>query len=210
MEEFISAPESKLFSADDPVFIVAGGPSLLEVDLSPLHGRQTIAVNLSYRLLPNASAIYFSDRRFWSWHGEEMAAHGSPLYSGKWPKASFIDDAPVTYFIFKGREGFEPFAPLIAHGNNSGYAAINVAYHLGAREVVLLGFDMARGKSGRSHWHGGHAVKPSKDSSWSKMLPAFETLSLPAKAAGLKIWNATEGSKIPGDQIPRRRLAEFV
>ncbi|MBO6542298.1 MAG: hypothetical protein JJ939_12080 [Alphaproteobacteria bacterium] len=45
-------------------------------------------------------------------------------------------------------------APYIHRGANSGYQAINLAVHLGAAKIVLLGFDMQA--SDKPHWHGFH------------------------------------------------------
>lgn len=44
---------------------------------------------------------------------------------------------------------------LIHFGANSGYQALNLALHFGARRVLLLGFDM-QPTNGRLHWHPDH------------------------------------------------------
>lgn len=41
-------------------------------------------------------------------------------------------------------------------GPNSGYQAVGLAVHFGARRVILLGYDM-RNDGKRTHWHGDHA-----------------------------------------------------
>lgn len=198
-----------LFDAYAPCFIVGGGPSLKGFDFERLKGRQVLAINRAFQVLPDAQAIYFSDRRFWLWYREELAAHSGVRLSGKWPNAKYDPDPldDIEYFEFAGREGLEIDYPLIRHGNNSGYAAINVAYHLGARTVVLMGFDMQRSKSGNSHWHDGY-IKPARDSAWQKMLPSFPSIVLPAKAAGMTIINATDGGAL--DCFPRMSVDSFV
>ena len=60
------------------------------------------------------------------------------------------------YILKKGQKfGLESARDTLAHGNNSGYAAINLAVHLGAARIVLLGYDM--GNDGKvSHFHEGY------------------------------------------------------
>lgn len=41
---------------------------------------------------------------------------------------------------------------------NSGAGAIRLAHHLGAEEIVLLGFDCKHAADGKTHWHGSHPV----------------------------------------------------
>ena len=43
----------------------------------------------------------------------------------------------------------------VHHGQNSGYQAVGLAYHLKADRIILIGFDMQR-TGGKSHWHGDH------------------------------------------------------
>ncbi len=45
----------------------------------------------------------------------------------------------------------------IGHGDNSGYAALNLAVCLGANPIYLLGFD-CKHTNGKSHWHAGHVM----------------------------------------------------
>jgi len=47
----------------ETAFIVGGGPSLLDVDISVLEGKRVIGVNNAYQLLPNAPFLVFHDHR---------------------------------------------------------------------------------------------------------------------------------------------------
>lgn len=45
---------------------------------------------------------------------------------------------------------------VIHFGGNSGYQAINLAYHLGAKTIGLIGYDMKVGSNNELHWFGNH------------------------------------------------------
>ena len=55
--------------AGETAFIVGGGPSALHADLSTLRGRKVIAINSSWRAMPWADFLVFSDNRWWAEHG---------------------------------------------------------------------------------------------------------------------------------------------
>lgn len=74
-------------------------------------------------------------------------------------------------------------------GGNGGYQAINLAYLLGARRIVLIGYDMQVGADGRAHWFGHHPDKViSNHQGW---IAGYKTLATHAKKLGLEIINAT-------------------
>lgn len=70
-------------------------------------------------------------------------------------------DFPGRRLSFMQRPGVEVIAaPYFKHcagkGQNSGAGAIAVAAALGARRVILLGYDCKYAADGRRHWHGDH------------------------------------------------------
>jgi hypothetical protein len=61
--------------------------------------------------------------------------------------------------LIEGRtEGrrFSTDPAYIHHGYNSGYAALNLVLLMGARRIVLVGYDMQLGPGGRRHFFGNH------------------------------------------------------
>lgn len=87
--------------------------------------------------------------------------------------------------------------PGVVHiGGNSGYQAINLAYHLGAREIVLTGFDM-RHIGGRAHWHRDHAKMNAPALHLRVWIRQFEALARDLERAGVRVINATPGSALP-------------
>jgi len=96
-----------------------------------------------------------------------------------------------------GVPGFDPDPGALRTGSNSGYQAIHLAAHFGAKRIILLGYDMR--VSGQStHWHEGHG-KPAKSYQAvlsSTFLPKFKSLVGPLRDRGVEVINATEGSAL--------------
>jgi len=156
-----------------PCFIVGGGPSLETFPFEKLKGHRTIGVNLAFtKFIPT---IAFSmDSRFLKWletgqYGpavtkrfEEMVSYRVMLetYPSNFPRLVFALPVFQNYsaghwaMTYSMHEG-------LGHGNNSGYAALNLAVCLQADPIYLLGFDMKHTES-RTHWHDGHPKEQMK------------------------------------------------
>ena len=98
----------------------------------------------------------------------------------------------ILYYHLSGPNGYETTPGKLKHGSNSTYAALNmVAAHYGFKKVYILGLDMKWGQSGdksTSHWHDGHRrVDP--ESTYTRMIRAFETIAQPLKDAGVEVYN---------------------
>lgn len=54
-----------------------------------------------------------------------------------------LDEFPDVYapYTISGVSGFDPRTDYIRSGQNGGYQAVHIAAHLGAREIILVGFD---------------------------------------------------------------------
>jgi len=152
-------------------------------------------VNRAFEKVPNAETIYFSDLRIWEWYGTRLKQLDAALYTG----ARLCDQAIINC-KFTGMKGLDTKPFNLRHGNNSGYAAINLAYHLIEQEespdrrIVLLGFDMTF-VDGQSNWHDGYIVK-TEPSVYTKMLGNFDLLAVMLNAAGYTVINANMASKL--------------
>lgn len=195
------------------VYCVGGGKSLEDFDFSLLKGRRCIAINMAYRTVPHAEAVLFIDRRFWDWHAEgrigdvgELLAHPGRRIT----VARNFSHPKVETWRATGARGLDTAPGCLRLGNNSGYAAINLAVHLGARTVVLLGYDMSapEGEEGKVyadnvHWHDGYPVKV-RPGAFGKMLPFFRSIKGPLDELGVRVINANEGSRLDVfDKMPR-------
>jgi hypothetical protein len=106
---------------------------------------------------------------------------------------SFIRGKPV---------GIEKKSGVIAWNRNSGISAINVAYHFGAKTVVLLGFDM-KSENGDFNWHKSHVeMKLSRnlekrgDRIFNRFLKCIPSVAADAQQLGLRVINANPESVI--------------
>lgn len=166
-----------------------------EVDL-PLLRRfrswNVMAVNCTFRLVPWARCLYAGDLQWWERYGAEAADFAGE----KWTRD---ESAAIRYRLRYVRRrdgrGLCRERGAVNSGGNSGYQAVNLAYHFGATQIVLLGFDMHRQKGG--HWHGEHHGMLSAPAQhiavWRR---EFGALAHDLKAAGVNVVNATEGSAL--------------
>ena len=171
------------------IYIAGGGSSLKDFNWDLLKDKDVIAVNRAYEKVPDAKWIYFSDLRFWQWNKKHLINHNGKKITGNYR----IVHPCVTMLKFTGSEGLETKATGLRTGNNSGFAAINLAYHLGAELIVLLGFDMDAPK-GNCHWHNGYPTK--NRNNFKDMLKYFETIAKPLEDLGVEVLNASPDSKI--------------
>lgn len=177
----------------ESVVCIGGGPSLRVDDLVACRGAglRAIAVNDAYRLAPWADVLYASDEKWWTWHA------GVPTFQGlKYGVTSSIPItwAGVTVLENTGWLGLEHDPTGLRAGHNSGYQAINLAVHLGASRIVLLGYDMAP-SGGLTHWFGDHP--DAEPSPYPQMIEAFATLVEPLAALGVEVWNCSRRSALP-------------
>lgn len=177
----------------ETVAIIGCGPSLQHVDPGKLLAfRRAIAINDALLRAPWADLHYFCDQQWWESNLYTM--HGFPVL-----RVTMENDIPgVLRLRNTGPTGLETDPTGLRHGSNSGYQAINLAYHFGAKRIVLFGFDM-RVVHDRTHWrerNGEMATARFQRTLTNTMLPKFQTLVEPLREAGVEVLNATPGSAL--------------
>lgn len=87
--------------------------------------------------------------------------------------------------------------PIICRGANSGFQALNLAVHLGARRIVLLGYDMQR-TGGLSHWHGDHGrgLNNPSEHNFARWRRQFEEAAPTLAAAGIEVVNCSRATAL--------------
>lgn len=168
------------------VVCIGGGPSLTAEDVAYCrHRARVVAVNDAYRLAPWADVLYACDAKWWDWH------KGAPAFAGlkyalerrasKWPGVQVLENT--------GHDGLEAQPTGVKTGRNSGYQAINIAVHLGATRIVLLGYDMMRGPNKQEHWFGDHPTKT--HSPYPAFAEKFKALVVPLQKLGVTVINCS-------------------
>lgn len=191
------------------VACLGGGPSLTQAQADRLRGRaRVIAINDAWRLAPWADALYACDWRWWRKHdgvpgfaGLKVTLSNSLGHLDDWPEIRVLKNA--------GTEGLELTPIGLRTGRNGGYQAINLAVHLGAARILLLGYDMKAAADGRTHWFGDHAEWPTRPSIFRDVfLPHFEGLARALDEIAVDVVNCTPGSAL--DVFPRRPLEDAL
>lgn len=170
------------------IVCVAGGPSLTPDDVAYCRNRAPVLViNDAYRLAPWADVLYAADASWWRKH------RGAPSFTGlKYSVQLDAADFPgVQILANTGDQGLEVQPWGLRTGRNSGYQAMNLAVHLGAARIVLLGYDMGHDAGEPSHWFGEHPAPLNRHSPYSTFRAAFETLVAPLQQCGVTVLNAT-------------------
>jgi hypothetical protein len=177
----------------ETVYIIGGGPSLIGFDWNRLIGKRTIAINKAILSYPMADALYWTDSRVYGWYKKEIDSFKGLKYSIR-NHSSY--PAGINILRKSNKFGLEEAKDALCHGNNSGYAAINLAYLLGAKRIVLLGYDMHNdGKKG--HYHDGYPVPPTGDNIYrDQFIPGFQILADLLKEKKVDVYNASMTSSL--------------
>jgi hypothetical protein len=170
--------------------LFGGGPSLTVADVDACYGGRcpAIAINNAWQLAPWAAVLYAADQKWWTW------AHGAPAFAGlKYAIAPMEETKYPDVQVLRntGPLGLEREPTGLRTGRNSGYQAVNLAVHLGAARILLLGFDMSPTPDGRQHWHAPHPDQTPSPYEYPQWLAAWPSLVEPLAAAGVTVINCS-------------------
>jgi len=179
--------------AGSTAFIIGGGPSLANQDLSGLRGRRVIGVNDAFKLGPELVDIcWFGDCRWHRWNENLLPSFPGLIVSCSPCKC----EVPGVLKLKRvDKAGLTANPENVLWNKSSGASAINFALHLGVKRVVLLGFDMKVGEKGHN-WHKNHKHTPRPTIYQQLFLPPFQQIAEDAAKLGLEIVNATPGSAL--------------
>ena len=201
--------------AGKPAFVIGGGPSLIGFDWRRLKGQLTIGVNRAFEQF-DPTILFAMDGRFLRWllqgaYGPEALAKFKTFPGLKVWLLTHTARLPADVLVVPVLKNYSysldniswRLEDGIAHGNNSGFAAFNLALCLGANPIYLLGFDFKHraiiGPGGerteRSHFHEGHPIKTPPDKTMSYKRP-FEKHAAEIKAKGIRVVNLNRASAL--------------
>lgn len=173
------------------VFIVGGGPTVKDINISDLDDQLTIAINNSYKILPNATALYWCDA---SWidknldqvnnHNCKLRFHARPYSLSKNTyNLKGIGDSTI---LCRTSEYGLDLEPDNVCGNNSGAHALNLAINMKAKNIVLLGYDMQIIER-NTHWHKGHGYGLRPEIYPNNFIPSINSMAKKVKELGLNV-----------------------
>lgn len=176
--------------AGQQVFIIGGGPSVDSQRVEQLKGRRVIVVNSSVHKFPWADILFFGDARWYKTIPENRAA--ADAFSGLVVTNANIRCENIKRMV-RVRPPLASDRTSLAIQKTSLTAAINLAVHLGAGRIVLLGADGRKGSDGRTHHHQPHKW-PVRKGCWDEHRQELATLVEPLKKLGIPVINASPGS----------------
>jgi hypothetical protein len=192
------------------VVCLAPGPSLTLADAEYCRGKAVvIAINDAVEAAPWADVLYSSDSGWWIRQKGRPDFQGLRVTVGSRPQGfnghiEAFDDLLVLRLLKENGVSFDPKG--IATAANSGGAAINVAVHLGAKKVVLVGYDL--GPSGRRyHFNDPPSGGQKPGSQYEAFRARISTMAEPLKAAGIDVVNCSRKTRL---EAFRRQPLEAV
>ncbi len=165
----------------DRVFIIGGGPSLVNFDFSILNNEDTICVNKAIEFIANPTYFITMDYTFFgktklsindiankvkSSHFIVNATNEYIHYidgiftdtrrNFKYENLNKFTSTIVSNITIDNNTGFGLTLNNFANGQNSGFSAVQFAILAGYTEIYLLGFDLSD-NNGLTHFHSGYA-----------------------------------------------------
>ncbi len=186
------------------IILLGSGPSLTADDVDrcrAIPNTAVLAISDTYRLAPWADVLYSPDARWWEWHQDALAL----------PCRKFAIQtvrSGVTRIAPGHRTLLETDPHYLSTGGHGGWQAINLAVHLGAASLILLGYDMQPDPSNadRHHFFGEHPNNTHVR--YSQWLPLYDDLPRQLAAVSVTVVNATRSTAIR--TVPRVSLAAAI
>lgn len=196
---------------DSTVVCLGSGPSLAPADIEACRGRaRVIAIKDTYQLAPWADALYCGDEIWWQRHGEATRTFAGLRFGLVSPQerrwVELLDSLEVHRLLLGSGSGLDADPRRLALGGHSGFQALNLAYHLGARSIVLLGYDMQPAADGRVHFFGNHDYSKKKPP--YEWIANFASLAEPLQRHGIRVVNASRETALT--VFPRVSLEEAL
>lgn len=216
----------------ETVVIIGGGPSLTLEQIATVRAEHAagrlrcIAVNSAYLWAPFADALYAADSHWFRWHTEGIAIPQLGLTSVEVRErfAAFagqkctiqnsganVADEAVHMLRNKTHPdrafGLSRDPRALMTGFNSGFQALNMAILAGGTPNLLLGFDGAPSRDGRTHFHGAHP-RPTPQEAYPLYRRAMSAAEHDIEELGIEVINCSPGSEI--NSWPKMALEEAL
>ena len=167
------------------VFILASGPSLADLDLSPLSRRLTMGLNRSVLLYPETTYQCVMDQRLFDEYEAELkrSRYLFTLEGRPW-------GVPMKLL---GSEGFSwNLNAGVYSGYTIAYVAMQIACFMGFRNIIYLGLDLSH-RSGHTHFFGfDFRSKDHESTEFPKMKKMLEYGAEQARSQGIKVYTCSQ------------------
>lgn len=182
--------------------------------LAPIHDKHVLGINTAFMLGTWVDIVLFGDAGFYFRNRKALDAFPN-LRVACSPE---LRRSNKTYQLKHApRDGGKPLGITkrkyhLSWNMNTGAAGINLAHHLGAKRIYLLGFDMSLANHNTQHWHSQYRPKGTrmhpKKLPFQKHLRGFPEIARDAKRLGIEIINVSPDSAIR--DLPKVSLKEVL
>lgn len=201
---------------------IGTGPSLTPaaIELVNRSDLPKFGCNLAYKVIPDLTALLGCNYEFWDYYWDEVKG----LPCGLWtthPQAR--REAPLRFLRGEWRDGLSRDKKVLHYGHSSGYQLLGLAYHYGATELILIGYDLKypKGYDGFTKTAGGDrhffGEYPKPLQHWTKfgmgpngelggLLECYRTIK--PEDYGIRIINCSPGTAL--DFFETGNLADYV
>ena len=180
---------------DHTAVVVASGPSLADEQITLIEHSVvfTIAVNNSYAKLQHPDVVYACDYLWWKLN--HMKAKQNIPRRQLWTQdRAAAEQFQLSHIQWEGKDGLGKRGLRV--NGNSGAGAINLAYHFGARRILLIGMDMKPGANGEKHWHPDHPKPMVQGQQFEEWRLKMGVLAKDLAAEGVTVINCTPRSAL--------------
>lgn len=174
--------------------IIGGGVSVNEFPVGDFVSKYfTLGVNDSFLLDKDIDVCWFGDAPWFESRLEKLLEFKGEV----WTCHSSFHDHPTVKYVPKGKAmGID--LNRISWNRNSGASAINLAVLMGAKKILLAGFDLKLGKEGQANWHNNYNRSPfeNMEEQYKRWDMAFKVVSVDAQKYGIEIINLNQDSAL--------------
>ena len=183
--------------------IVASGPSACSQDAQKLREccDLIIAINDSWRLCRNDTGDYFNDiiygtdMKWWDYAiGDIIREFDGELWTQRVGWTKVPEELGIKCMESECKPDLCTEPGKIHTGSNSGFAAINLAFHLKAKTVILLGYDMQMDGGKRHHSMVNRPDYLNIGSDYTQFIKNISMID--AKKHGIEILNASRRTSL--------------
>lgn len=206
-------------------------PAVFSDYYKPIHGKHTIGINNAYQLGNWVDFCFFGDASWFMHHTKLTRKYRGMLVScsdrmdspetADWRRVKYLqkceDEEETPKGARKKKYGLTSNRSQVVWNGNSGTAAINMAVHLGVKNIVLVGFDMKCSELDEkevTHWHGYHREKYAKKKKaikkppFSRHMKGYPRIQAEASRMGVSIYNMSPISAI--ECLPKINLKQAL
>lgn len=175
--------------------------------MTELYDKNVIGVNIAFELGSWIDVIYFTDKEFLLTYKKGLVRSKATIITGlSYARNFYFCKVIKQPFI---TNGICTEKDTIYRNRNSGAGAINLAYHLGATKIVLIGFD-GKMTNNEKHFHSQYkgGILDRITHPFTTKIQPYAEIQVDAKKLGIQIINTSLDSAIT--EFEKQPLSEIL